>query len=117
MVVPDLGVPHPFTPEYKSKLIKYVPVKDKNKLSLSWILPYFEKHIEEQPLHYISYLIGHEGYNSLLSYLISEGLAYELSSSTSHWLNSFSSLSVTITLTEKGLADHKQVIEAVFQYI
>jgi insulysin len=61
-------------------------------------------------------LFGHEGENSLLSYLISEGLALELSSSCDHELWSFSTFSVDITLTKKGLENHEKVIEALFQY-
>ena len=64
----------------------------------------------------MSHLFGHEGENSLLSYLISEGLALELSSGCDHELWSFSTFSVDITLTKKGLENYDKVIEAVFQY-
>jgi secreted Zn-dependent insulinase-like peptidase len=49
-----------------------------------------------------------------LSYLISEGLALELSSSGDHELWSFDTFSVDITLTQKGMAEYERVIEAVF---
>jgi insulysin len=64
----------------------------------------------------MSHLFGHEGENSLLSYLISEGLALELSSSFDHELWSFSTFNVDITLTKKGLENYEKVIESVFQY-
>jgi insulysin len=62
----------------------------------------------------MSHLFGHEGENSLLSYLISLGYALELSSSYDHELWSYSTFSVEITLTKKGLENYDKVIEAVF---
>lgn len=77
--VPDLGVPAPFPAGSQGKLVKMVPVKDKDELIVYWILPYVGLEHETKPLEYFSHLFGHEGENSLLSYLISEGLALELS--------------------------------------
>ena len=70
VVVPALDEPiHPF----KGKLgqfLKFVPVKDKDVLSIFWpSLPYTQRKFKEQPLKYYSHLVGHEGPNSLLSYL------------------------------------------------
>ena len=69
VVIPDLGVPAIWSPEFTSKLLRVVPVKDEHKLSLAWPLPYCEKQHESKPLNYFSHLAGHEGKNSLLSYL------------------------------------------------
>ena len=68
-------------------------------LSIVWILPYFGKDIKKQPLSYFSHLFGHEGENSILSYLKSEGLALSLSAGPDHELFSFSNLDVSIELT------------------
>ena len=54
-------------------------------------------------MNYFSHLFGHEGENSLLSYLISEGLALELSAGGDHELWAFSTFLIEITLTKKGL--------------
>jgi insulysin len=51
------------------RLIKLVPVKDKDVLTILFELPYCEKEHETKPLKYFEHLIGHEGENSLLSYL------------------------------------------------
>lgn len=99
------------------RLYRFIPVKDKDMLSLVWYLPSTEAEYLSEPLKYHSHLFGHEGQNSLLSYLIAEGLALELSSSHDHELNgAFSNLNVDITLTKKGLAEYGRVIEAVFKY-
>lgn len=72
--------------------------------------------IESQPLGYYSFLFGHEGPNSLLSYLKSEGYAYELGAGGDHELWSYSSFMVDISLTKKGLENYEKVLEAVFEY-
>ena len=43
VVVPDLGEPVPFPPDRLGKLVKFVPVKDKDILTVLWILPYVQK--------------------------------------------------------------------------
>jgi insulysin len=114
--VPDLGIPPAYTSENLGELLRFVPVKDKDIMSLVWYLPSSEKEYKTQPLRYHSHLFGHEGENSLLSYLIAEGLALELSASHDHELNgAFTNLNVDITLTRKGMAEYERVIEAVFQ--
>jgi insulysin len=85
-------------------------------LNLNWMLPYSGKDIESQPLNYFAFLFGHEGENSLLSYLKSEGLATNLATRISHELHSFDQFTVEVTLTRKGLQDHEKVIEAIFKY-
>lgn len=67
-------------------------------------------------MKYHSHLFGHEGENSLLSYLIAEGLALELTSGYDHELWNFSNFYVDITLTRKGLENVDKVTEAVFKY-
>ena len=103
--------------ERLGQLIKYVPVKDVNELKFYWILPPYEKDIDTKPLDYYSHLFGHEGENSLLSYLKAEGLALELSAGGDHEMGgTFSTMEVCVTLSDKGLENYKDVIEAVFQY-
>ena len=81
-----------------------------------WILPYCEDKLKSKPLTYLSHLFGHEGENSLLSYLKSEGLALELGAGDDHSMNAISAFMIDIYLTKKGLAEYERVIEAVFQY-
>lgn len=118
VVVPDLNEPVPaYDARNLGQVFRFIPVKDKDILSLVWYLPSTYKEYKTQPLRYHSHLFGHEGENSLLSYLISEGLALELSSSHDHELNgAFSNFNVDISLTKKGLENYEQVIASVFQY-
>lgn len=118
VVVPDLGNPPAFDDRNLGRMIRFLPVKDKDILSFVWYLPSTEHEFKSHPLKYHSHLLGHEGENSLLSYLIAEGLALELSSHYDHNLNgAFSNMNVDITLTKKGLAEYERVIEALFHYV
>lgn len=70
---------NPFDESNLGNLYRIVPVKNKNKVVFMWILSSFEEHYKNSPGRYLSHLIGHEGPGSLLSLLIREGLALELS--------------------------------------
>jgi hypothetical protein len=39
VTVPDLGIPPAFTQENLGELMRFVPVKDKDVMSLVWYLP------------------------------------------------------------------------------
>ena len=96
---------------------KITPLKEKDELAIKWLLPEYEKHYRAHPLKYFSHIIGHEGANSLRSFLVDEGLASALSAGYSTNMNLFCFFSVNVTLTKKGLANYKDVIAYIFQYI
>lgn len=70
-----------------------------------------------KPMAYVSNLVGHEGQGSLLSELKASGLADGLSSGTGLSWRGGALFSVTISLTEKGAAQHEDVLQAVFAYL
>jgi insulysin len=117
IVVPPLGDPTPFPAERLGKLVTFVPIKDDDTLTFAYVLPYCENDFETQPLGYFSALIGHEGENSLLSYLKHEDLALELSAGPDHTLDCMSMFEIEVTLTKKGLQNWEQVIEITFKYL
>ena len=59
-----------------------MPINDEDHLDLVWVIDYLQPYFRNCPGKYIAHLIGHEGEGSLLSYLIKENLAYELSCGT-----------------------------------
>lgn len=71
VVVPSFSEPASYPPSHLGKLVKYVPVKDEDVLSLFYVVDYYGKDHKTKPLNYFSELVGHEGENSLLSHLIS----------------------------------------------
>jgi insulysin len=99
VTVPDLGEPVAYGPENLGKFVKYVPITDDDQLLMTWILPNMELEIETSPMAYFTELFGHEGENSLLSYLSSEGLATGVSAGEEHRLHAFTAFSVSISLT------------------
>lgn len=115
--LPDYSKPRmPYDKENLGKIVKWRPIKDKNTLELYLVLPYVKHEYTTKPLEYFSHLIGHEGENSLLSYLKKEDLAVEISSSCSSELDAYSDFSIEIRLTENGLKNYERVLEAVFKY-
>lgn len=68
-------------------------------------------------MKYFTHLIGHEGENSLLSYLKAQDYAMDVSTYGDHLNDCVTNFNTTITLTKKGLANYEKVLDAVFKYI
>ncbi|CAG10333.1 unnamed protein product, partial [Tetraodon nigroviridis] len=102
-------------------LFAVVPVRKVHALNITWALPPQEKHYRVKPLHYISWLIGHEGTGSILSLLRKKCWALALfggNSETGFDQNTtYSIFSISITLTDEGFQNFYQVTHLVFQYL
>uniref|UniRef100_A0AAY4BLX1 Nardilysin n=1 Tax=Denticeps clupeoides TaxID=299321 RepID=A0AAY4BLX1_9TELE len=111
----------PFDTPAFNKLYRVVPVRKVHALTITWALPPQSKHYRVKPLHYISWLIGHEGTGSILSQLRKRCWALALfggNSETGFDQNStYSIFSISITLTDEGFQNFYQVIHMVFQYL
>ncbi|KAA0712124.1 Nardilysin [Triplophysa tibetana] len=111
----------PFDTPAFNKLYRVVPVKKVHALTISWALPPQGKRYRIKPLHYISWLIGHEGAGSILSLLRKKCWALALfggNSETGFDQNTtYSIFSVSITLTDEGFQNVFQIIHIVFQYL
>lgn len=81
-----------------------------------WILPYCEAEYKSQPLSYLSHLFGHEGENSLFSYLKQEDLVMNLSAGGDSTMETYSEFFMEMQLTKKGLANYVDVLKAIFKY-
>uniref|UniRef100_A0A8C7IBV1 Nardilysin convertase n=1 Tax=Oncorhynchus kisutch TaxID=8019 RepID=A0A8C7IBV1_ONCKI len=103
----------PFDTPAFNKLYRVVPVRKVHALTITWSLPPQEKHYRVKPLHYISWLIGHEGTGSILSILRRKCWAMALfggNSETGFDQNStYSIFSISITLTDQGFQNFYQV--------
>lgn len=62
-------------------------------------------------------LLGHEGENSILSYLKSQGWATGLETRRKALCGSVTKLDVTVELTKEGVANHTKVVEAIFRFV
>ncbi|CAB1327839.1 unnamed protein product [Coregonus sp. 'balchen'] len=92
----------PFDTPAFNKLYRVVPVRKVHALTITWV----------KPLHYISWLIGHEGTGSILSILRRKCWAMALfggNSETGFDQNStYSIFSISITLTDEGFQNFYQ---------
>ncbi|KAF4097640.1 nardilysin b [Onychostoma macrolepis] len=108
------------TPDF-NKLYRVVPVRKIHALTISWALPPQGKQYRVKPLHYISWLIGHEGAGSILSLLRKKCWALALfggnSESGFDQNTTYSIFSVSISLSDEGFQNFFQVIHIVFQYL
>ncbi|KAM9849125.1 nardilysin b [Aulostomus maculatus] len=111
----------PFDSPAFNKLYRVVPVRKVHALTISWAVPPQGKHYRVKPLHYISWLIGHEGTGSILSLLRKKCWALALfggNSETGFDQNTtYSIFSISITLTDQGYQNIYQVVHLVFQYL
>uniref|UniRef100_A0A8B9TG26 Nardilysin n=1 Tax=Anas platyrhynchos TaxID=8839 RepID=A0A8B9TG26_ANAPL len=127
--IPNNGLPKPSfghltqpfdTPEFH-KLYRVVPIRKVHSLSITWALPPQEQYYRVKPLHYISWLVGHEGKGSVLSFLRKKFWALALyggNGETGFEQNStYSIFSISITLTDEGYKHFYEVAHVVFQYV
>ncbi|KAM3870963.1 nardilysin-like [Diretmus argenteus] len=119
---PDFSdMPDPFDTPAFNKLYRVVPVRKVHALTITWALSPQERHYRVKPLHYISWLIGHEGTGSILSTLRKKCWALALfggNSETGFDQNTtYSIFSISITLTDEGFQNFYQVAHLVFQYL
>ncbi|KAM3876483.1 nardilysin b [Diretmus argenteus] len=119
---PDFShLQQPFDTPAFNKLYRVVPVRKVHALTITWAVPPQGHHYRVKPLHYISWLIGHEGTGSILSLLRKKCWALALfggNSETGFDQNTtYSIFSISITLTDQGFHNFYQVVHLVFQYL
>ena len=73
--------------------------------------------LSPQPDYFVSWLLGHEGQGSLLSYLKGKGWANSLGASENANLSDFVTFEVTVELTSNGEKAITEVCEAIFSYV
>ena len=84
VVIPSFLEPAAFPKDYLGKIIRYVPIKDEDRLCILFVLGYFGSDISSKPIEYFQHLQGHEGENSMLSYLKHKDWATQVSCDYSH---------------------------------
>ncbi|XP_006005060.1 nardilysin [Latimeria chalumnae] len=119
---PDFAhLPEPFDTPAFNKLYRAVPVTKLHSLDISWALPPQKQHYRAKPLHYLTWLVGHEGKGSILSLLRKKFWALALyggNNETGFDHNStYSVFNISITLTDDGYEHFYEVAHIVFQYV
>ncbi len=107
-----------FSHELEGKYIYIEPIKDKRVLSILWELPpKFAHMIDSKPQDVVSFVLGHEGEQSLLAQLKREQLAESLSCDGFKLGNNLMVFYVQVELTNEGLRDVDEVLARTFQAI
>jgi len=82
------------------------------------VTPVEKRYNYKKSQKYLSHVFGHEGPNSLLSYLIQENLATGLSTDSSPRMNeAISEFEMEIQLTDKGESNYESVVEIAFKFL
>lgn len=111
----------PFQKELFCKLYTVEPVKDISQVELTWALPPVQHLYKIKPLHYIGWVIGHEGEGSLLSYLKKKLWALDIVANCgedeSDENSIFTFFSICLHVTNSGIINMHEVLKCVFQYL
>jgi insulysin len=103
-------------------VVEIVPVIDLRQVTVAWPISFLSDKdrldsVLIKPSNYVAHLIGHEGPNSLFSYLKRKGWANSLACAQEEELSDFEVFEVVVGLTTSGLAAVDNVIEAVYSYL
>ena len=120
-IVPPFANGNSIIPAQKN-IVEIVPVADMRQVTVTFPIVYESLEDKEdqyvnKPAYYLTHLIGHEGPNSLLSYLKGKGWANGVSASTDADLADFYTFEIAVQLTNKGLEAVDDVTEVIFSYI
>ena len=103
------------------KLYKVQPVKDTYRLDMTWALPPLMDKYRTKPLHYMAWIIGHEGRGSLASFLRRRvwALSVMAGNAGDGWENNstYSMFPISVVLTKEGYDNVDKVVQAVFSYV
>ncbi|MCO4798640.1 MAG: insulinase family protein [Colwelliaceae bacterium] len=113
-IKPDVPL---YLPEHQQINLHVKPVKNDRQLILSFAMPSIDEFYREKPESLISYLLGHEGANSILSLLKQNQWGLGLTAGSGINGYNFKDFNISIRLTEKGENHIDEIISIVFSYI
>ncbi len=115
--VPPITVPS-VTPEQQGILIHYVPAEPRKQLRIEFAIDNNSAAFRSKTDTYISYLIGNRSKNTLSDWLQKQGLSDGISAGADPMVQgNMGVFAISVSLTEKGLAEKDRVIAAVFNYL
>ncbi|XP_074109698.1 nardilysin [Cotesia typhae] len=103
------------------RIYKIKPIKDACQVELTWSMPPLHHLYKTKPHQYVSWIIGHEGKGSVISYLRKKMWCLDIFSGNGESGFEHSSMyalfSLALVLTDEGHAHLKEVLDAIFSYI
>ena len=106
-----------YLPEHQQTCLQVKPVKNDHQLIISFALPSIDNLYREKPESLLSYLIGHEGPDSILSVLKKHNWALGLTAGSGINGYNFKDFNISIRLTEQGEHHIDEIISLVFSFI
>lgn len=106
-----------FRAEDLPAMLEIEPVRELRTLQISFPLPPIDPHYRVAPGDYLANLIGHEGEGSVHAWLTERGWIDGLAAGASHYGRENAVLNISITLTQTGLKQWREVAAAVFAYL
>lgn len=115
--VPAITVPT-LTDAQKGVIIHYVPAQPRKQLRIEFAIDNNSAAFRSKTDTYISYLIGNRSPNTLSDWLQKEGLADGINAGADPMIDRNQGVfNISVSLTDKGLAERDRVIAAIFSYL
>ncbi|MCU5774656.1 pitrilysin [Erwiniaceae bacterium BAC15a-03b] len=115
--VPQITVPAA-TDQQKGIIIHYVPAQPRKQLKIEFRIDNNSDKFRSKTDTLIGYLIGNRSKNTLSDWLQKSGLADSISAGADPVIDRNGGIfAISVSLTDKGLANRDQVVAAVFSYI
>lgn len=115
--VPPITVPS-VTPAQQGIIIHYVPAEPRKQLRVEFAIDNNSAAFRSKTDTYISYLIGNRSTNTLSDWLQKQGLADGISAGADPMVQRNQGIfAISVSLTDKGLAEKDRVIAAIFNYL
>ncbi|XP_029044201.2 nardilysin [Osmia bicornis bicornis] len=103
------------------RIYKMKPIKDVRQVDLTWSLPPVQHLYKSKPHEYISWVLGHKGKGSLMSYLEKKMwcLDLDIDNANSGFADTsmYALFTISLTLTEEGQKQLSEVLNAIFSFI
>ncbi|XP_054271707.1 nardilysin [Macrosteles quadrilineatus] len=111
----------PFRKDDFRKMYIVNPVKNVNNVDLTWVLPSTLKMYRTKPLNYLSWVIGHEGKGSLISFLREKMWGFDITVSSggdgTEENTLYTLFTISLVLSEEGIKHIKEILSVVFEYL
>ncbi|NQZ86221.1 MAG: insulinase family protein [Colwellia sp.] len=103
--------------EHQQIKINVKPVKNDRQLIVSFAMPCIDSYYRNKPESILTYLLGHEGEGSILSYLKKQSWALSLTAGSGVNGSNFKDFNLSISLTEQGQQHINEIVSCIFSYI
>lgn len=114
---PALVLPPLYRPQDLGVRIDVTPIKQLNRLSLSFPLPPQQAHYRHKPTELIAHLCGEESPTSLLAALRQRGWASQLHAGLGVRGSNYCDFSLDLLLTRTGASNYQAVVEQLFAHL